>query len=166
MKYTMDVEVHFVGYLCGKDQMFFVSPVPLQTQNYHNCLSSSLQPTILSSHTCPSFLPSFLPTTLPLRQKLKQSRTAPHVLPCSLRHLPVKDPIKKKGSTLSFHLHHKTLEKQTRNTVGAQCERYVPRIAFDVHPIRADEGACIKELSIVEQPTRDKHGGTFYTCIQ
>ena len=123
MKYTMDVEVHFVGYLCGKDQMFFVSPVPLQTQNYHNCLSSSLQPTILSSHTCPSFLPSFLPTTLPLRQKLKQSRTAPHVLPCSLRHLPVKDPIKKKrlNPLVPFTPQNfgKTNEKHSGSTVRA-----------------------------------------------
>jgi hypothetical protein len=82
-----------------------------------------------------------------------------------LRHLRVKDPIKKKAQP-SRSIYTTKLWKNKRKT---HCEHsasgYVPSIAFDVRPIRSDEEeACIKELSIVEQPTRINMGDFLYMC--
>ena len=98
------------------------------------------------------------------RQQLKQSRTATHVLAWSLRHLRVKDPIKNRTQP-SRSIYTTKLWKNKRKT---HCEHsvsgYVPSIAFDVRPIRSDEEACIKEVSIVEQPTGINMGDFLYMC--
>jgi hypothetical protein len=61
------------------------------------------------------------------QSKCNNPKSARHVLEGSLSHLCVKDAVKK-STILSSHLHHKSLEKQTKNTLRAQYEHTYPML--------------------------------------
>lgn len=73
---------------------------------------------------------------------------------------------KTESTIVSSHLHHKTLEKQTKNTVWAQCEHTYPTTAFDVCPVRFDEDARIKEPKYCETTRPDTNRGEFFIHAQ
>jgi hypothetical protein len=160
-----------------------ITPAILITvhSNHHNChphysplkssqLSSSLQPTqiittviLITAHNLTTSHMFFLPFHYTSwRQQLKQSRTATHVLVWSLRHLRVKDPIKKKAQP-SRSIYTTKLWKNKRKT---HCERVrTQQHRFWCPPDTFWWRSLYKRTKYCRTTYRDKHGGTFYICV-